>query len=85
MTDRPGPSTTTVALAAPGDGPAAVALGALAVDGLMPAPGAAPSALAQAIDLYGGKVPLPYGYGRCLIARIGDSVAGMAYTTPPIR
>ncbi|MFF7098401.1 GNAT family N-acetyltransferase [Streptomyces rubradiris] len=81
MTDRPGSSTMTIALAAPGDGRAAVALGALAVNGH----GAAPSALAQAIDTHGGQVPLPFGRGRCLIARIGDTVAGMVYTTPPIR
>ncbi|MEU3550025.1 GNAT family N-acetyltransferase [Streptomyces longwoodensis] len=78
-------SSMAIALAVPGDGRAAVALGALAVDGLPPAPGAVPPALAQAIDAHGGQVPLPYGHGRCLIARIGDTVAGMVYTTPPIR
>ncbi|MEU9413611.1 GNAT family N-acetyltransferase [Streptomyces sp. NPDC048281] len=85
MTGRPS-STITIALAAPGDGPAAVALGALAVGALLAAPGAAPPpALAQAIDAHGGQVPLPYGHGRCLVARAGDTVAGMVYTTPPIR
>ncbi|MFJ3799971.1 GNAT family N-acetyltransferase [Streptomyces sp. NPDC090088] len=85
MTDVPGSSTITIALAAPGDGTAAVELGALAVDGLTPAPGTAPPALAQAIDTSGGQVPLPYGHGRCLVARVENTVAGMVYMTPPIR
>ncbi|MET9116074.1 GNAT family N-acetyltransferase [Streptomyces longwoodensis] len=85
MTDGFSSSIMSIALAAPGDGHAAVALGALAVDSLLTAPGAVPPALAEAIDAYGGQVPLPYGQGRCLIARIGDTVAGMVYVTPPIR
>ncbi|MEU1519107.1 GNAT family N-acetyltransferase [Streptomyces sp. NPDC005811] len=48
-------------------------------------PDAAAPALAQAVDAQGGRVPLPYGHGRCLVARVGNAVAGMVYTAPPIQ
>ncbi|MFD5750673.1 GNAT family N-acetyltransferase [Streptomyces sp. NPDC127033] len=41
--------------------------------------------MAQAINTHGGKVSLPHGHGRCLVACLDDAVVGMVYTTPPIR
>lgn len=62
------------------------ALAALALgDGVGGAGVPRPSALADAIARQGGQVLLPYGHGRCLVAREGDAVVGMIYATPPIR
>jgi ribosomal protein S18 acetylase RimI-like enzyme len=74
-----------VALAEPGEGEAAAALGELAITGDS-ACGQTPSrGLAAAIDHHGGSMPLPYGRGRCWVARLEKSVTGMVYATPPIR
>ncbi|MER6562095.1 GNAT family N-acetyltransferase [Streptomyces sp. NPDC001027] len=88
MTDRPGMTGTSsmaISPAAPGDGLATAALGALAVGSRLPAPGAGSPSLAQAVNTHGGREPLPYGHGHCLIARIEGTAAGMVYMTPPIR
>ncbi|MER5199837.1 GNAT family N-acetyltransferase [Streptomyces sp. NPDC002755] len=85
MTDQLRTGVVTVALAAPGDGPDAAALGSLALGTPVPEERAATAPLARAIDVHGGQVPLPYGQGRCLVARSGGLVTGMVYLTPPIR
>ncbi|MEU9120001.1 GNAT family N-acetyltransferase [Streptomyces sp. NPDC048506] len=85
MTDQPGSGAITITLAAKGDGQAAATLGALAVSDHTPSPQAALSPLLHAIDNHGGRVPLPYGHGHCLTARLGDTIVGMLYAAPPIR
>ncbi|GGX51053.1 GNAT family N-acetyltransferase [Streptomyces noursei] len=85
MTDQPDSDAITITLAAKGDGQAAATLGALALSDHTPSPQAPLSSLADAIDEHGGRVALPYGNGHCLTARIGSTVAGVLYTTPPIR
>ncbi|MFG2690675.1 GNAT family N-acetyltransferase [Streptomyces sp. NPDC048405] len=85
MTDQARTRRAAVALAARGEGQAAAALGALALqDSPLPADGPL-SPLAAAIDHHGGCVPLPYGQGQCWVARTGEAVSGMLYATPPIR
>ncbi|MFC8222870.1 GNAT family N-acetyltransferase [Streptomyces sp. NPDC057362] len=85
MTDQARTRRAAVALAARGEGQAAAALGALALQDI-PLPADSPlSPLAAAIDHHGGCVPLPYGQGQCWVARTGEAVSGMLYATPPIR
>ncbi|WP_163010901.1 GNAT family N-acetyltransferase, partial [Streptomyces dangxiongensis] len=84
MTGQACGGSASIALAVRGDGHAAAALGALALGSHLDS-AAVPAVLAAAIDEHGGCVPLPYGQGQCRIARVGETIAGMLYATPPIR
>ncbi|MFF4410697.1 GNAT family N-acetyltransferase [Streptomyces sp. NPDC001404] len=73
-----------IGVASTGDGASIASLGALALAGsglVQPCP----LPLGDAIDQHGGRVPLPYGEGVCHTARVGRSLVGMVYSTPPIR
>ncbi|MFF8847945.1 GNAT family N-acetyltransferase [Streptomyces sp. NPDC015127] len=85
MTDQARNGRAMITLAVRGEGRAAAALGTLALNSHAPIADAPLSPLAAAINEHGGCVPLPYGLGKCWVARVGDAIAGMLYATPPIR
>lgn len=85
MTDEARAGRATTALAVRGEGQAAAALATLALPEGPPTTDTPLPSLAAAIDEHGGRMPLPYGQGRCWVTRTGDTVCGMLHATPPIR
>ncbi|WP_433358694.1 GNAT family N-acetyltransferase [Streptosporangium sp. CA-115845] len=81
-----------ICLARPGDGLGVEALAGVALGIDVGMQGAA-GPVATAIDQYGGRLAVPYGWAQALVACLteapqgadGPPPAGLAYTCPPVR
>lgn len=73
-----------IRLARPGDGADVARLADIALQGRSSA-AASGGDLVAAIDQFGGRLKVPYGWGRALVAESSGCVVGLWYSTPPVR